>query len=185
MAPAPRRVEAPITPLPSRTVEGASRPGGGLALAVEPPEANSGTLAWSVRRAQRHAALLGAVLTLGLVSASASRATPATTAPASSVLVYFVITDKGISHEILRQVIGGGNSQLLLDRYVVRGDVAHVTIINRGHKPYSFIFYGHTIPTLKPGTRATFSATMMRRGSFPYSSPTDASKTFRGALVVS
>jgi hypothetical protein len=137
-----------------------------------------------VRRAHRYAALVGAALALALGSSSASLAARTTTAPGSSVLVYFVITDKGVSREILREVLGGGSGQLLLDRFVVRGDVAHFTIINRGHKPHGFTFYGHTIPPLKPGGRVHFSAAMIRRGSFPYGSPPEKGKAFRGVFVV-
>ena len=107
-----------------------------------------------------------------------------TTAPGKHVLVYFVINDKKIAYEILRTTAGGGNNELFLEKYVVRGDFATFYVINRGHKRHGFTFYGHQIPPLKPGTRAHFSASLLRRGSFPYASTTDKGKAFKGVFPV-
>lgn len=133
-------------------------------------------------RASTYAAFAVAALTLSCCSASlaASR----TTAPGRHVLVYFVINDKRVSYEILRTTAGGGTDQLMLEKYVVRGDVATFYIINRGHRRYGFKFFGHTIPPLKPGARTHFSASLIRRGSYPYASTPDKGKAFRGVFPV-
>jgi hypothetical protein len=124
------------------------------------------------------------MMALALLVSAASLAKGTTTAPGKHVLVYFVINDKKIAYEILRTTAGGGNNELFLEKYVVRGDFATFYVINRGHKRHGFTFYGHQIPPLKPGARARFSASLLRRGSFPYASTTDKGKAFKGVFPV-
>ncbi len=57
-------------------------------------------------------------------------------------------------------------------------------MINRGKKPHGFTFFGHDIRSLKPGTRTHFTAALLRRGTFPYASPTDSGKHFKGVFPV-
>ena len=135
-------------------------------------------------RARRLAAVAGAAFALTLLCSSASLAGSRTTQPGKTVLVYFVFTDKNIAYAIYREVQGGGTNELTLQRYVLRGDFAKFFVINRGKKPHGFVFFGHKIPNLKPGGKVHFSATLLRRGSFPYRSPTDPGKAFRGAFPV-
>ena len=135
-------------------------------------------------RACRLAAVIGTALAVGLLSSSASLAGSTTTQPGKTVLVYFVINDQKIAYEILRKTQGGGSSDLFLEKYVVRGDFATFFVINRGKKPHGFVFYGHKIPTLKPGRKVQFSATLLRRGAFPYASTTDPGKAFKGVFPV-
>lgn len=135
-------------------------------------------------RARRLAAVAGAALALALLCSSASLAGSRTTQPGKNVLVYFVINDQKTAYAIYREQAGGGTSELTLERYVLRGDIAKFFVINRGKKPHDFDFFGHKIPTLKPGAKVHFSATLLRRGSFPYSSSTDPGKAFRGVFPV-
>jgi hypothetical protein len=136
-----------------------------------------------VARIQKFAGVAGAVLVLALLCSTASLAARSTTAPGQHVFVYFVINDRSIRYEILRQTAGGGNDFLFLEKWVVRGDQATFVVINRGKKPHNFVFYGHKIPPLKPGKRARFSAALLRRGSFPYATAGKA-KGFRGVFPV-
>ena len=129
------------------------------------------------------ARVAGAAVALVLLCSPAALAARTTTAPGKHVLVYFVIDDRMIRYEILRQTAGGGSDFLLLQKYVVRGDQATFIIINRGSKPHNFVFYGHKIRQLEPGKRTRFSAALLRRGSFPYASAGTA-KGFRGVFPV-
>ena len=130
-------------------------------------------------------AVLVALVALTLASAPApAEAAPATTAPGKHVLVYFVFTDKWLRYQIYRTTAGGGSDQLFLEKWVVRGDQATIIVINRGKKPHGLEFYGHKVGPLRPGKRQTFSATLLRRGSFPYESTTDRGKTFRGKFPI-
>jgi hypothetical protein len=137
-----------------------------------------------VRRARRLGAVVGAALVLTLLCSSASLAGSRTTQPGKTVLVYFVINDQKIAYAIYREVQGGGTNELTLEKYVLRGDFAKFFVINRGKKSHGFVFFGHKIPILKPGGKVHFSATLLRRGSFPYRSTTDPGKAFRGAFPV-
>lgn len=137
-----------------------------------------------VLRVRRLAAVAGAALALTLLCSSASLAGSRTTQPGKTVLVYFVINDKSIAYAIYREQLGGGTSELTLEKYVLRGDVAKFYVINRGKKAHGFDFYGHKIPDLKPGAKVQFSATLIRRGKYPYSSPTDPGKTYKGVFPV-
>jgi hypothetical protein len=100
------------------------------------------------------------------------------------VYVYFVIGNDKIAYEILRTTAGGGTDNLIGEKYVVRGDLATFVIINRSKKPHGFVFYGHTIHPLKPGARAHFSTTLLRRGSYPYASTPAAGRAFKGIFPV-
>lgn len=100
------------------------------------------------------------------------------------MLVYFVMNDKRIAYEILRTTAGGGTDQLILEKYVVRGDFATFIVINRGKKPHGFSFYGHKIRSLGPGKRTRFSATLLRRGSFPYAGTPGRTRAFKGVFPV-
>ena len=138
----------------------------------------------SVLRARRFAAIAGGALALALLGSSASLAGSRTTQPGKTVLVYFVINDQKIVYGIYREQQGGGTDFLTLEKYVVRGDFAKFFVINRGKKAHGFVFFGHKIPTLKPGGKVHFSAALLRRGSYPYSSPTDPGKAFRGKFPI-
>jgi hypothetical protein len=128
--------------------------------------------------------MVGAGVALALVWSPVSLAGSRTTQPGKTVLVYFVINDQKIAYAIYRTMQGGNINELTLQRYVVRGDFAKFFVINRGKKPHSFDFYGHKIPTLKPGGKVHFSAALLRRGAFPYASTTDPGKAFRGVFPV-
>jgi hypothetical protein len=138
----------------------------------------------SVLGARRFTAVAGAAVALALLCSPASLAATRTTQPGKTVLVYFVINDQKIAYAIYRTMQGGNTNELTLQRYVVRGDFAKFFVINRGKKPHSFDFYGHKIPTLKPGGKVHFSAALLRRGAFPYASTTDPGKAFRGVFPV-
>ena len=138
----------------------------------------------SVLRARRLTAILGAGVALALLCSSVSLAGSRTTQPGKTVLVYFVINDQKIAYAIYRTMQGGNTNELTLQRYVVRGDFAKFFVINRGKKPHGFVFFGHKIPTLKPGGKVHFSAALLRRGAFPYASTTDPGKAFRGVFPV-
>jgi hypothetical protein len=128
--------------------------------------------------------MAGAALALTLLYPPPSFGAAGTTAPGKHVLVYFVIDDKRVGHEILRTTAGGGTDQLILEKYVVRGDLATFIVINRGKKPHGFTFYGHKIRSLGPGKRTRFTVTLLRRGSFPYAATPGRGKAFRGVFPV-
>ena len=137
-----------------------------------------------MRSSPRLAGLVGALLAAVLLTSSASLGARATTAPGNHVLVYFVINDKKIAYEIFRTSAGGGTDQLFLEKYVVRGDFATFYVINRAKKPHGFAFYGHKIASLKPGHRAHFNATLLKRGTFAFASTPAGGKAFRGVFPV-
>ena len=139
---------------------------------------------FSVRGAMRSTVVLGALVVLLCACVPAALAARATTAPGKHVTVYFVIEDKRVAYEILRQSAGGGNDQLYLEKYIVRGDFATFIVINRTKSVHDFTFYGHKYKNLKPGAKKHFSATMLRRGSFPYVSTPGAAKGFKGVFPV-
>ncbi len=132
----------------------------------------------------RITAVVAVLLSASFICSSASLAVTKTTAPGQDVSVYFVITDKKVAYEILRHTAGGGSDQLFLEKYVVRGDRATFIIINRSKTPHGFTFYGHKIPLLKPGKRAHFATTLLRRGSYPYVATTSGKKPFKGKFPV-
>jgi hypothetical protein len=138
----------------------------------------------TVLRASRLTAFVGVLLALTLLGSSASLGARETTAPGNHVLVYFVINDKKVAYEIFRTTAGGGTDQLFLEKYVVRGDFATFYVINRAKKPHGFDFYGHKIAPLKPGHRTKFNATLLKRGTFPFTSTPAAGKSFRGVFPV-
>jgi len=133
-------------------------------------------------KARRLAALAGVALALALLCSSASFAATRTTAPSQNVSVYFVFTDQKLAYEILRATTGG-TGEVMLEKYVMRGDFATFIVINRSKKPQGFAFLGKTF-ALKPGQKAHFSKPLLVRGSFPYRSTTDSSKAFRGVFPV-
>jgi hypothetical protein len=134
--------------------------------------------------ARRVAAIAGAVLALSLLCTSASFAATRTTEPGKRVQVYFIIDDKKIAYAIYRETLAGGSNDLWLEKYVVRGDFATFFVINRGKKPHGFTFLGRKFATLKPGAKAHFSRSLLFRGSFPYASPTDRGKAYKGVFPV-
>jgi hypothetical protein len=140
------------------------------------------TLKSFVVRAPAYVVVVAAALTIWCCSAAL--AATRTTAPGKHVLVYFVINDKRVAYEILRTTAGGGTDQLTLTQYVVRGDLATFYIINRAHKRHGFTFFGRKIPPLKPGARVHFTASLIRRGRYPYASTPNQGKAFRGVFPV-
>jgi hypothetical protein len=135
-----------------------------------------------VLRARRPTAVAGAAIALALLCSSASFARNETTAPSQSVKVYFVITDTKVAYEILRETSAGANDTTL-EKFVYRGDFATFFVINRGKKKHSFDFLGKKF-ALSPGHSAHFFKALLLRGAFPYQSPTDPGKAFRGLFAV-
>lgn len=136
----------------------------------------------SAFRVRRLAAVAGALLAVALICSQTSFAGSTTTAPSQEVTVYFVITDQKIAYEILRATTAG-SGEVLLEKYVVRGDIASFVIINRGKKTHSFLLMGKRF-VLRPGHRAHFARPLLVRGAFPYRSTTDPGKAFRGVFRV-
>jgi hypothetical protein len=132
----------------------------------------------------RLTAIVAVVLTASFVCSSASLAVPKTTAPGQDVSVYFVISDKKVAYEIFRHAAGGATDQLFPEKYVLRGDRATFIIINRSKNPHGFTFFGHKIRVVKPGKRAHFSVTLLRRGSYAYVATTSGKKAFKGKFPV-
>jgi hypothetical protein len=118
-----------------------------------------------------------------LLCSSVSLAGSETTAPGKTVLVYFVIDDQKILYQVYREMQGGGSGELTLEKFVLRGDFAKVTVINRGKKRHGFAFLGKKF-TVTPGHRAHFSRALLVRGAFPYRSTTDRGKAFKGVFRV-
>jgi len=67
---------------------------------------------------------------------------------------------------------------------VPRGDYVSFRIFNRGHKPHEFSIFGKKTKVIAPGAKAHLFSVALSRGSFPYSSPIDKGKAFRGFLTV-
>jgi hypothetical protein len=107
-----------------------------------------------------------------------------TTEPNSTLDIYFILTDKKIGVAVYAHS-SGGTGELFLEplQYVARGDVVHFHVINRGRKPHNFDFLGRKIAPLKPGAKSSFTATLIRRGGFRYSS-TSGGADLRGIFAV-
>jgi hypothetical protein len=129
-------------------------------------------------------ALAAPLAGLALLLTPAALAARTTTAPGKHVLVYFVADDKQIRYQIYRTTAGGGTDQLFLEKWVVRGDNATVIFINRGKRAHELSFYGHRLGPLKPGKRVKFTASLIKRGKFAYSSTTDHGKRYSGVFPV-
>ncbi len=117
-----------------------------------------------------------------LLAPAAALAAARTTEPGKNVLVYFVYTNQRLQYAIYREGPNGVND-LFLEKYVVRGDFATFTVINRSSKTHSFAFMKKRF-TLKPGRKARFSTSLLLRGAFPYSSPGEPGKAWNGVFPV-
>ena len=131
---------------------------------------------------RRLVALSGVALTLALLAAVGAPAATKTTAPGKTILVYFVFTDKKLLLGVYREGPDGPNN-LYIGSPPTRGDYAIFYVLNRGHKTHSLTFMKRTF-TVKPGKKDHFSRSLLVRGAFPYSSPSNPGKAFRGALDV-
>jgi hypothetical protein len=132
--------------------------------------------------ARRLAALSSVALTLALLAAGVAPASMKTTQPGKTILVYFIFTDKKLLLGVYREGPNGVND-LYIGTPPERGDYAMFYVLNRGHKPHSLKFMKKTF-TVKPGQKDHFTRALLARGSFPYSSPSNPGKLFRGALTV-
>ena len=69
---------------------------------------------------------------LALLFSSLSVAAHKTTAPGKNVQIYFIISDQKIVYAIYRETANGAND-LLLEKYVVRGDFATFVVNSRSN----------------------------------------------------
>jgi hypothetical protein len=106
------------------------------------------------------------------VALGASFAGPvgATTAPGQSSSIHVRLSDTGVWIQFQGQE--------------ARGVIADFEIVNVGKEPHSFTLLGKKTPVLKPGGKASFTVTLLRRGTFPYRSTGEKGKVFRGLFVV-
>ncbi len=132
--------------------------------------------------AQRLAALSVAALILVLLVSPVAPAATKTTQPGKTVLIYFIFTDKKLLLGVYREGPNGVND-LYVGTPPTRGDYAMFYVLNRGHKTHSLTFMKKKY-TVQPGKRDHFSRALLVRGAFPYSSPSNPGKLFRGVLTV-
>jgi hypothetical protein len=115
----------------------------------------------------RRAVFLTAFLT-SLLLAPASLATRSTTGPSSKLEIYVILSDQKIGLAVYRTSVVSGIQYLEQLSRIVRGDVATFKVVNRGKQPHSFFLLGKKTKALKPGGKAQFTVSLLRRGSFPY-----------------
>jgi|HubBroStandDraft_1064217.scaffolds.fasta_scaffold479463_1 hypothetical protein len=94
----------------------------------------------------------------------------ATTAPGQSSSIHVRLSDTGVWIQFQGQE--------------ARGVIANFEIVNVGKEPHSFSLLGKQTPVLRPGGKASFTVTLLRRGAFPYRSTADKGKVFRGYFIV-
>jgi hypothetical protein len=94
----------------------------------------------------------------------------ATTAPGESSSIHVKLSDTGVWIQFQGQE--------------ARGVIADFEIVNVGKQPHSFSLLGRKTPVLKPGGKASFTVTLVRRGAFPYRSTPDKGKVIRGYFIV-
>ena len=121
-------------------------------------------------------------IALSVAGAPAALATRATTAPGNTIQVYFIFTDKKLYYGIYREGPGGSND-LYLGTPAERGDYAVFYVLNRGHKAHSLVFMKRKF-TVKPGQKDHFARALLKRGSFPFASPSNPGKAFQGVFRV-
>jgi hypothetical protein len=120
---------------------------------------------------------------LALLGSSLGSAARMTTEPSNTLLVYFIFTDKKLLVGVYREGPDGAND-LFTGSPPTRGDYAIFYVLNRGHKTHSLKFMKKTY-TVKPGKKDHFFHALLVRGAFPYSSPSNPGKSFRGQFIVS
>jgi hypothetical protein len=117
-----------------------------------------------------------------LVALPVALARQTTTEPGKTIQVYFIFTDKKLYYGVYREAPGDPNN-LYLGTPAQRGDYAIFYVLNRGHKTQSLVFMKQTF-TVKPGQKDHFFKALLARGSFPFSSPSNPGKAFRGVFLV-
>jgi hypothetical protein len=132
--------------------------------------------------AHRLAALSGVAVMLLLLTSPVAPAATKTTQPGKTILVYFIFTDKKLLLGVYREGPNGVND-LYVGTPPTRGDYAMFYVLNRGHKTHSLTFMKKKY-TVKPGQKDHFTRALLVRGAFPYSSPSNPGKSFRGILTV-
>jgi hypothetical protein len=146
------------------------------------------------RRTGARGPALAVAVVAALIFSAGSLAGPKTTAPSNKVTVLVLIDDKGIKvhrfvqlgNEVQNPQAGESEAssiQTLLGP-VPRGDYLSFNIFNRGKKVHNFTIFGKRTPPIKPGRKAHLFAQALTRGTFPYRSTLDKSKTFRGTFTV-
>ena len=123
-----------------------------------------------------------------LVAAALFSATSlATTGPGSRLQVVVKITDqKVVMGMYTLSDYAGPSEQFVTGPYdVTRGQVAQFIVWNTGKKEHNFTIFGKKTPNLKPGKRATFTVSLLRRGEFLWQSTLDKGKKgFKGRFYV-
>jgi hypothetical protein len=131
---------------------------------------------WSIR--------VLAVLAITLSVSTAASAGPATTAPTKLVTMLVLIDDHGIKLSTFTARDNQNTLDTAAKGVIPRGDYVTINVLNRGHKRHDFTFMGKRTPPIKPGGKAHLFVIAQARGRFPYSSPLDRGRTFRGAVSV-
>jgi hypothetical protein len=126
--------------------------------------------------------LLGSCAAVALAVSTGLPSATATTQPGKTILVYFIFTDKKLLVGLYREGPNGAND-LYLGTPPKRGDYGIFTVMNRGHKTQTLTFM-HKTYTVKVGQKDRFTASLLTRGSFPYSSPSSHGNAFSGIFKV-
>jgi hypothetical protein len=124
-----------------------------------------------------------AAMVAALALCGGSLAGLATTAPAKSVLVEVLITDRGIVTAMWVASLTH-NGLLVQSGPIPRGDYVSINVLNRGKSVHDFKVFGKRTPPIKPGGKAHLFFRVMQRGTFPYRSTLDKGKSFRGFFSV-
>jgi hypothetical protein len=125
----------------------------------------------------------GVAVALSLAGVPAALAARTTTVPGNTIQVYFIFYGKKLVYGIYREGPGGAND-LYLGTSAQRGDYAIFYVLNRTHQTHSFVFMKKTL-TVKPGQKDhLFARALLARGGFPFASPSNPGKAYRGVFRV-
>ena len=130
--------------------------------------------------------VLWCVVAASLVLPASSLGIRQTTQPGTTLRVYVILTDKGISYTMFDEISTGGQTGLVPARGGgVRGQVAIFSVRNTGKLPHNFGVLGKKTGTLSSGRKSVFAVALTRRGVFPFASTLDKGKpAFHGVFTV-
>ena len=125
------------------------------------------------------ATMIAAAATFPAASLPATR----TTTPSKYLLIFFLITDKGIT-------VGkwgstpNHDSMVPAPNVIPRGDIMTINVLNRSKKVLTFSVFGKKTPPLKPGAKGHLQQIALVRGSFQYTTKAGATVVNHGYITV-
>ncbi len=109
-----------------------------------------------------------------------------TTAPAKTISILVVISDKQIEVVPARGSTShnGSLGPTPISGSLPRGDYVSITVLNTGKKVHDFSIFGKQTKPIKPGGKAHLFADAITRGTHPWESTLDKGKNFHGSIIV-